>query len=120
MRLPFSSKKPTDASEECGDRRASVSENLDPLSTSGPATGDDVSERSTTHSVTTPLDTPATSYSSYSSGANDKQAKKTGMYKLSGSLPIPRILYLADGLVVDGSGTFLPVCPCPRGLLSEC
>jgi hypothetical protein len=84
MRLPFSSKKPTDANEECDDRRASISENVDPLSTSGPATGDDVSERSTTHSVTTPLDTPATSYSSYSSGANDKQAKKTGMYKLSG------------------------------------
>ena len=84
MRLPFSSKKPTEGSEDGGDRRASFSEVVDPLSTS--ATGDDVSERSMTQSVTTPLDTPATSYSSYSS-ANDKQAKKTGMYKLSGSPP---------------------------------
>ena len=81
MRLPFSSKKPTEENEE-GGRRPSVS-NGDPLSTSV-ATGDDVSDRSATNSINTPLDTPATSYSSYSS-ANDRQAKKTGMYKLSGS-----------------------------------
>ena len=86
MRLPFSSKKPTDGTEE-GVRRPSIS-NVDPLSTSE-ATADDVSERSTAHSVNTPLDTPATSYSSYSS-TNDRQAKKTGMYKLSGS-PFSRL-----------------------------
>lgn len=47
------------------------------------ATWDDVSEWSTMHSATTLLDIPAASYSS----ANDQEAKKTGMYKLSGKHP---------------------------------
>ena len=68
--------------------------NIDPVSTSV-ATGDNVSEQSTAHSISTPLETPATSYSSYSS-ANDREAKKSGMYKLSGSHPIFELPTLAN------------------------
>ena len=46
---------------------------------------DDLSERLTVKSNSTPLDTPATSYSSHYS-ASDREAKKTGMYKLSGNI----------------------------------
>jgi len=59
----------------------SIPENVSLLSMEV-ATGDD-SEWSTTHSATTLLDMPATSYLS----ANDQEAKKTGMYKLSGKHP---------------------------------
>jgi len=79
MRLPFSSRKNEQVNGE---------EKEQP-------TPDDASERSTAHSASTPIDTPATSYSSYSS-VNDREAKEGGMYKLS---------------VVDNSGTFLPPSP---------
>ena len=44
---------------------------------------DQMSERSTAQSNGTPLDTPATSFSSYNSG-NGSHGDKSGMYKLSG------------------------------------
>jgi hypothetical protein len=80
MRLPFSSRKGQEATtEDSSSRRSSVSEE-DPRSQHN----DGSSERSTGRANSTPLDTPATSYSSYNS-VNDHEAKRTGMYKLSGT-----------------------------------
>ena len=92
MRLPFSSRKgpePTNSSS----RRSSITEDTsqDPATQTVP---DDLSEGSTVRSNSTPLDTPATSYSSYNS-AYDREAKKTGMYELSGTIH----LHLISGIV---------------------
>jgi len=65
---------------------------------------DNASERSAVTSVT-PTFTPSTSYSSTNTAptSTDREAKKTGMYKLS---------------VVDTSGTFLPPSPPDSGRAS--
>ena len=78
--------------------------------------GDDASsERSTGHANSTPLDTPATSYSSHDS-VTDHEAKRTGMYKLSGktNFEFEESVLIALFVVVDRSGTFLPVLPLPK------
>jgi hypothetical protein len=82
MRLPFSSRKGQETANDASSRRSSVSD--DPHV--GNNDDDASSQRSTRNSNSTPLDTPATSYSSYNS-VNDHEGKRTGMYKLSGILP---------------------------------
>jgi len=78
-------------------RRSSLSDETGPQhgEIQQTAADDQMSERSTCQSNTIPLDTPATSFSSYNSG-NGYNGEKSGMYKLS---------------VVDNSGTFLPPSP---------
>jgi len=108
MRLPFSSRKGQDSEsprrssipEEEPVPRSSEEHSTQTSTTTDTVVGDDSSERSTLRSNSTALDTPATSYSSYSSSHYDREAKKSGMYKLS---------------VVDNSGTFLPPSPPDHG-----
>jgi hypothetical protein len=103
MRLPFVSRKEHDGPE--ASRRSSVSEDQEQS-----VGADNASERSAVLSVT-PTFTPSTSYSSTNTAptTTDREAKKTGMYKLSGINSEARLI----GLVVDTSGTFLPVIPPP-------
>jgi hypothetical protein len=99
MRLPFVSRKEHDGPE--ASRRSSLSEDREQS-----VVADNASERSVVTSVT-PTFTPSTSYSSTNTAPTsiDREAKKTGMYKLSGINSEARLI----GLVVDTSGTFLPV-----------
>lgn len=88
MRLPFSSRNRGQEShvESEESRRSSLSDETGPQRGEIPQTGnndDQMSERSTAQSNGTPLDTPATSFSSYNSG-NGHNGEKPGMYKLSG------------------------------------
>jgi len=94
MRLPFVSRKEHDGPE--ASRRSSISEDREQS-----VVADNASERSAVTSVT-PTFTPSTSYSSTNTAptSTDREAKKTGMYKLS---------------VVDTSGTFLPPSPPDSG-----
>jgi hypothetical protein len=112
MRLPFSSRKGQETTDSSS-RRSSVSEG-NPRSQHND--GDDASsERSTGHANSASLDTPATSYSSYNS-VTDHEAKRTGMYKLSGKtkFEFEESVLIALLIVVDRSGTFLPVLPLPK------
>lgn len=81
MRLPFSLRKVPEPSDSSS-RRSSITEDTskDQATETIP---DDLSEYSTVQSNSTPIDTPATSFSSYNS-VYDREARKTGMYKLSG------------------------------------
>ena len=82
MRLPFSSRKVPDSADSSS-RRSSITEDTS-KEQSTQTVQDDLSEHSTVPSNSTPIDTPATSYSSHSS-VYDREARKTGMYKLSGN-----------------------------------
>ena len=106
MRLPFSSRSKAQEAADSS-RRSSVSEDTT-LQEEGQI-ADDVSDRSS-GTNTTPLYTPATSNSSTSTApkAADREGKKMGMYKLSGEFILRTRLI---GVVVDTSGTFLPVYP---------
>jgi len=77
MRLPFSSRKGQDQSDSS--RRSSIHENRDGADLSPSLKKDGESEKSGS-SPSMPMDTPATSFSSHSSG------EKAGMYKLSGNV----------------------------------
>lgn len=86
MRLPFSSRNrgPENNVESEASRRSSLSDENGPREIPQTGNNDDhMSERSTAQSNATPLDTPATSFSSYNSG-NGNNGEKSGMYKLSG------------------------------------
>jgi len=98
MRLPFtSSRKPAESVPEAAHRTSSEEGPDDqPRGDRRGSTDDGASDRSTAHSTSMPLDTPATSYSSTNS-VKDRQGKKTGMYKLSGMKPC--CLFLAAGNV---------------------
>ena len=87
MRLPFYSRKGQEVATTDSSRRSSIAEEEqeDRSMQTARFIADDASERSDVLSNSTTLDTAsATSYPSYYI-ANDREAKKTGMYKLSGN-----------------------------------
>lgn len=88
MRLPFSSRKAQEPSDSS--RRSSIDEDRDSEDPSSFRNATDVNSEAIGQTKSAPIDTPATSFSSYSS-YNDREGKKAGMYKLSGMfLDVPR------------------------------
>jgi len=81
MRLPFSSRKAQEPSDSS--RRSSLNEDKDSEDPSSFRNATDVNSEAIGQTKSAPIDTPATSFSSYSS-YNNREGKKAGMYKLSG------------------------------------